>query len=242
MNDLALYERDADGWWDPDHPSFRSLRSVKAFHLELLLDCWDRGPAGADVVDLGCGGGLFGLPLAERGASVVGVDLSGASVRAAADEAARRGLAARFVQGDLTAPPLADASADLVLLSDVLEHVADPARAIGEAARLVRPDGMLFVNTFDRRPGAGLVVVTLAEGIGLVPRGTHDPRLFVRPAEVSEAAAAAGLERTLLQWERPALWRTARAWRVHLRRASSGFGYTAVYRRPMGEPADVGGA
>ncbi|QDV05887.1 Ubiquinone biosynthesis O-methyltransferase [Planctomycetes bacterium Poly30] len=231
QNDLEIYDREADAWWDGSDRFFRSLRSVKEFHLELLLERWASEPSGARVVDLGCGGGLFSMALADRGADVVGVDLSGPSLGSAAREAGRRGHAAQFVRGDLTSSPVRDGWADLVLLSDVLEHVEDPKAAVIEAGRLLRPGGTLLLNTFDRRPGAGLLVVTVAEGLGLVPKGTHDPAMFVRPAEVDDAAREAGMTRTHLVWEAPSLVKTVRTWTIHMRRAPRGFAYTALYEK-----------
>lgn len=232
-NDLDLYERHADGWWDSDHPAFRSLRKVKDFHLELLDERWSHRMRGASVVDLGCGGGLLSLPLAERGARVVGIDLSRGSLRVATEEAARRGHDARFAQADLCRVPLTAGCADLVLLSDVLEHVEDPRSAVREAGRLLRAGGTLFVNTFDRRLAARLAAVTLAEGLGLVPRGTHDPRLFVRPSELESMCAEHSLRLDHFVWEAPALIRTAMTWTIHLKRRSSGFGYSAFFRKEL---------
>ncbi len=226
-NDLELYDLHAHEWWDPRSRHFRSLRQVKDFHLELLREEYPGGLAGCSVVDLGCGGGLLALPLAELGARVVGLDVAPASLAAARGEACRRRAACSFVRADLRRAPLRDAAADLVLLSDVIEHVVDPGRAVREAGRLLRPGGVLFVNTFDRGPCSGLVVVTLAEGLGLVPRGTHDPRLFLRPEELAELGRGAGLRLRRLQRESLDLFSTLRTWTVHLRRSERGFGYSA---------------
>lgn len=234
-NDLTLYDRHADRWWQPGHPAFRSLHRVKAFHLELLEREWDGRFAGARVVDLGCGGGLLALPLAERGARVVGVDLSAGSLAAARAEARRRGVSGAFVRADLRRVPLCSGSADLVLLSDVLEHVSEPATAVAEAARLLRVGGGLFVNTFDRTRAAALWVVRVAEGLGLVPRGTHDARLFVRPDELERYARAARLRPVRLLRESPALLRTLLTWTVHLRESRSGIGYSAFLEKSDGD-------
>lgn len=230
-NDLGIYDREAQSFWDESSPALRSLRSVGAFHLELIERAWGPHLRGARVVDLGCGGGRMALALAERGALVTGVDQAGSALEAGRDEAARRGFDVRFVQADLCATPFPDGDFDFVVLGDVLEHLERPERAIAEAARLLAPRGRLFVNTFDRRALSALAVVHLAEGIGLVPRGTHDPRLFVRPSELEEYAASHGLALDGIVWERPRLARTLRTWTIHLaesRRRS--FGYSAFLR------------
>ena len=74
-------------------------------------------------------------------------------------------------------------------------------------------------------------VVHLAEGLGLVPRGTHDARLFIRPAELEGQAARVGLQFEHLVWERPALLESLRTWTIHLRSAHSGLGYSAFFRK-----------
>lgn len=233
-NDPTLYERHATRWWAPDDRFYRSLRAVGAFHLGLVLEAWGPRLDGLRVADLGCGGGHLALALAARGAEVVGVDRSAASVRAAEEQARRTGSTARFVRSDLLRCPLDSGAFHRVVMTDVLEHVDAPALALREAARLLRDGGRLFLNTFDRTVASALLVVHLAEGLGLVPRGTHDPRLFVRPDELAEYARAAGLSVERVVRERPALLRTVRTWTVHLEAARRGPGFSAFLAK---EPA-----
>ncbi|MBK8977022.1 MAG: 3-demethylubiquinone-9 3-O-methyltransferase [Planctomycetes bacterium] len=220
-NDLDLYARHADGWWSADDRAFRSLRAVKQHHLAVLDARLAGALAGLRVADLGCGGGLLSIPLAERGAAVVGVDRSGPSLAAARAEAARRGLRCSFVEADLRASGLPAASFELVVLSDVVEHLQPFAPALAEAARLLVPGGLAYVNTLNRTRRAAWLAVRLAEGLGLVPRGTHDPALFVRPVELCDAAATCGLWLERLCGERVRLWRTLRAGALHLRASRS---------------------
>lgn len=219
-NDLELYERHADQWWSADSRAFRSLRAVKEHQLARLRSLLGEASLGL-VVDLGCGGGLLGIPLAERAKLVVGVDRSAGSLRAASSEARRSARPCGFVQGDLLRAPLATGCADLVLLSDVIEHVEQPGAALAEAARLLRPGGFAFVNTINATRVARLLAVTVAEGLGLVPRGTHDARLFVSPARLTELASRAGLALRNLEGEAPRLWRTLARRAIHLRRSRS---------------------
>lgn len=221
---------DRDDWWDPACRAFASLRSVSVFRLDLLRR-WLPGPwRGRTVVDLGCGGGLLAVPLAEHGARVVGVDLARRAL-AAARRRQRTGFL--LLQADLAAVPMAPGCADVVLLADVLEHVPDPGAALAEAARLTRPGGHVFVNTIDRTLRSRLFAIGLGEGLGLIPRGTHRWRDFVRPAELDEMARAVGLVRTARTGEAPRLWRTLRARRVELRESRSlAVGYAALFQNP----------
>jgi SAM-dependent methyltransferase len=103
---------------------------------------------GQRVLDLGCGEGAFTAALAEAGTEGVGVEVAARAVERA--RAAHPGLDFRHVAID--APlPFEDASFDAVWVSEVLEHVADTARFLSEARRVLRPGGLLLVTT----PSAG---------------------------------------------------------------------------------------
>lgn len=229
-NDLDLYERNGKDWWDPRSKTFRSLQSVNAFRIGLIREWIGDRLCGAVVVDLGCGGGLLAEPLLEAGARVIGVDLSQQSLRTAAD---RPGTQPRlYVRADLARPPVADGIADVVVLADVLEHVPDVEAALAAAGRIAKEGGLVYVNTINRTRRASLLAVTLAEGLGMVPRGTHDPALFVRPDELCEKASRHGLKLLRMQGEAPALWRTLRRWTVALRASRSlAVLYSALFQR-----------
>jgi 2-polyprenyl-6-hydroxyphenyl methylase/3-demethylubiquinone-9 3-methyltransferase len=228
-NDLELYERRADEWWEPSSKAFRSLRSVNDLRIEIVREWLGPRLAGARIVDIGCGGGFLSEPLIGHGARVVGLDISHGSARAAT-----RRLGARFVQGCALRTPFASASADMVMLADVVEHVRPFEGALAEAARVLVDGGFLFVNTINRTMRARLLAVTVAEGLGFVPRGTHDADMFVSPAELTGAARALGLECVRLQGEVPDLVRTLKRWTVTLRRSDDlSVGYSALFcKRP----------
>lgn len=226
---------DRDGWWDPECRAFASLRAVSEFRHRLLL-AWLGDLRGRVVVDLGCGGGLLALPLAEQGAQVIGVDLAPAALRNAQRIADERGVALYVAGASLLQSPLRSGCADVVLLADVIEHVDDPARAVAEAARLLRPGGRLFVNTISRTVRSRLLAITLAEGLGYVPRGTHQWRMFVRPEELERMAVAAGLRQVQRIGEAPRLWATLRRGAIALRESRScAVGYAALFSRPEGQ-------
>ena len=77
---------------------------------------------------------------------------------------------------------------------DVLEHVTDLQKVMFEVARVLRPGGLFLFDTINRNPLARLATITVAEDIlRLLPRGTHDPAMFIKPAELRTAMGAAGL-------------------------------------------------
>lgn len=226
-NDLDIYERHARDWWNPKAPAFRSLHAINGFRAELVREWLGAQLRGATVLDLGCGGGLLAEPLMRAGARVFGADIGLQSVRAAAAK-----LGKRFVQADLRHAPFASASADIVLLADVIEHVEGVERALLEAARVLRPSGWLYVNTLNRTRKASWLAVTIAEGLGLVPRGTHDPRMFITPDELTRYAANAGLHLERTQGESVRLLTTLTRWAVTLRPSDdTSVTYSALFRK-----------
>lgn len=128
----ATYEHEArlerTHWW------FRGRRKI----LRRILARLDL-PSGARVLDLGCGTGANGPVLAEDGRFVVGVDASPVPLGFGA-----RGHAGRL-RGDALRLPFADASFDLVVALDVLEHIDDDHAAARELGRVARPGASLIV-------------------------------------------------------------------------------------------------
>ena len=102
---------------------------------------------GATVVEAGCGEGYGGQVLADAGAALVaGLDLDLATLRHAAVAYPDVPVAA----ANLVALPLADGAVDLVVCSQVVEHLWDQDAFVAECARVLRPGGRLVVTTPNR--------------------------------------------------------------------------------------------
>lgn len=191
-NDLAIYDAAAEAWWSDDLRWVRILRNMVPGRLKWFDRHIDW--AGKDVLDLGCAGGFMAEALARRGARVTGIDPARRAIAAARDHAASEGLAIRYDIGtgeEMDYPP---ASFDAVVCVDVLEHVQDLDRVLANVARVLRPGGRLFFDTINRTALAKFAAITLAESVlRILPRGTHDPGMFITPAELDAALARAGL-------------------------------------------------
>lgn len=190
-NNLEIYDHVATQWWSDDIRWVRTLKNMVPGRLgwfDTHVD-WQ----GKDVLDLGCAGGFMAEALDDRGARVTGIDPAKDAIAAASAHADLTGREIRYDVGVGEALPYADASFDAVVCVDVLEHVQSLPQVIAEVTRVLRPGGLFLFDTINRNPIARLATITMAEDVlKLLPKGTHDPALFIKPSELRAALENAG--------------------------------------------------
>ena len=170
-NDPRQYDDLAGEWWRPGG-GFELLHWLAAARAALIPPA---ARPGAVLLDAGCGGGLLAPHAAGKGYRHVGVDLRHSGL----EQAAARGVCP--VRGDVTALPLATGSVDVVAAGEILEHVTDLPGTVAEVCRVLRPGGLVVLDTVNDNLLSRFVTVTLGERLGLAPVGLHDPALFVAP-------------------------------------------------------------
>ncbi|MEX2474415.1 bifunctional 2-polyprenyl-6-hydroxyphenol methylase/3-demethylubiquinol 3-O-methyltransferase UbiG [Marinobacter sp.] len=195
QNEIAKFEALASRWWDPTS-EFRPLHDINPLRLNYIDE---RAPlAGKRVLDVGCGGGLLSEGMARRGAHVTGIDMGEAPLSVARLHGLESGIKVDYRQ--ITVEALASdadhaGQYDVVTCLEMLEHVPDPASVIKACAALLKPGGRLFVSTINRNPKSFLFAIVGAEYVlGLLPKGTHEWRKFIRPSEMSDHIRHAGLD------------------------------------------------
>ncbi|MGD8176742.1 bifunctional 2-polyprenyl-6-hydroxyphenol methylase/3-demethylubiquinol 3-O-methyltransferase UbiG [Marinimicrobium sp. ARAG 43.8] len=191
--EVAKFEALASRWWDR-HSEFKPLHDINPLRTGFIDQ---HSPvAGRNVLDVGCGGGILSEALAQRGATVTGIDMGEAPLGVARLHAQESGLEIDYRQ--ITVEDLADQSPeryDIVACLEMLEHVPDPASVIAACARLVKPGGHVYFSTINRNPKAYAFAILGAEYVlRLLPKGTHDYRKFIRPSELSRWMRTANLE------------------------------------------------
>ena len=194
----------AQEWWKPDG-KFRAIHKFNPVRREYIVkriarqfgrDLAKPDPfAGLTVLDVGCGAGLLCEPLAELGAEVVGIDATARNVEVARWHAAERNLSIDY-RHCLAEHVVAEGERfDVVLNTEVVEHVYDPAQLMRDCSELVRPGGVMIVATLNRTIRSFVLAIVGAEYVlKWLPKGTHDWRRFLRPGEITAMIGRSGLK------------------------------------------------
>ena len=199
-HEIEQFASQAGRWWDPDGPEamLHKLNPVRLRYIRDMIDQhWQcdehsRTPLeGRSALDVGCGAGLLAEPLARMGAAVTAIDAAPELIAAAREHAAGQAL-----EIDYRAEPveLVGGQFDLVTAMEVIEHVADPAAFVGSLAQRLAPGGLLILSTPNATAWSRLMMITLGEGLGRIPKGTHEFDKFIAPERMRMLLADAGLD------------------------------------------------
>ena len=191
--ELRKFSDLAARWWDPEGPMrpLHDINPVRLTWIERLAPL-----AGRRVVDIGCGGGVLAEAMAQRGATVTGIDLAGKPLRVAQLHALESGVQVEYREASSEALATEMPGAfDVVTCMEMLEHVPEPASVVAACATLVTPGGIVFCSTINRNLKSFALAIVGAEYVlNLLPKGTHEYAKFIRPSELIAHARAAGLE------------------------------------------------
>ncbi len=178
-------------------------KAVLAAERELILDML-QPQKGELIVDAGSGTGIFTGAIIARGADVVGLDISFAMLRRAAEKNAA--LASRAVAADMLHLPFGDCAFDKTVSVTAIEFVADAKRALAELFRVTKRGGIVVVATLNSlSPWADRRLEDARHD-----RSSVFNRVFFRsPAELIALAPVAGVARTAVHFGKddpPADW------------------------------------
>ncbi|BGP39924.1 Hexaprenyldihydroxybenzoate methyltransferase, mitochondrial [Rhodotorula kratochvilovae] len=209
-------------WWDPTG-EFGLLHRMNPARIDFLRDELLRAEEldgarwlkGKDVLDVGCGGGIFAESLTRLGANTTAIDASGSNITVAQTHAAldpSLHVVNSPIPSRTSSPSSLSASNtleyrhcaaedlvregrqfDVVCAMEVIEHVEDPRGFLECLMRLTKPAGHLLLSTISRTPLARLLTITLAEDVlRLVTPGTHTYHKYIKPQELSDFFAEKG--------------------------------------------------
>ena len=202
-DEAAHFNTLAADWWNPKGSSamLHRLNPVRLRYIRAAIDTHFGSEseglkplAGKRALDVGCGAGLLCEPLARLGADVTGIDAADENIAVARAHAAAGGLDIAYRHTGIE--DFKERGFDLVTSLEVIEHVSDPAAFVAGLAGALSDDGLMILSTPNRTNFSKMAMIYIGEGLGQIPRGTHDWDKFLTPKELTALLVDAGLRVT----------------------------------------------
>lgn len=188
--EVSKFTKLADFWWDT-HGPLKTLHDINPTRVEYIKQ--NCSLDGLKVLDVGCGGGILSVALANAGAKVTGIDADSEAIKVANAYAEKNQLSIHY-----ECSPIEDYESeafDVIVCMELLEHVHDPLLVLKHCKRLLKPGGKLFLSTISRTLKAYVSVIIAAEYVlNLLPKQTHDYQKFIKPSELIAMGREAGFD------------------------------------------------
>ncbi|XP_071302512.1 ubiquinone biosynthesis O-methyltransferase, mitochondrial isoform X3 [Agelaius tricolor] len=203
--EIKKFQLLAHKWWD-EEGEYAALHSMNDIRVPFIRDTllsmssnYNLGNplSGIKILDVGCGGGLLSEPLGRLGASVTGIDPVEDNIRTAdRHKSFDPVLAERIQYKSSSLEEIVEESMetfDVIVASEVVEHVADLEMFIKCCSQVLKPEGSLFITTINKTQLSYVLGIVVAEKImGIVPEGTHEWEKFVPPEELERLLESNG--------------------------------------------------
>jgi 2-polyprenyl-6-hydroxyphenyl methylase/3-demethylubiquinone-9 3-methyltransferase len=192
-HEIRKFEELASRWWDrnSEFKPLHDINPLRANWIDALAPVAEQ-----KILDVGCGGGILCEALAQRGATVTGIDMGEAPLAVGKLHSLESEVSVTYEQS--TAEDYASSHAeafDTVTCLEMLEHVPDPSSVVAACAAMTKPGGTLFFSTINRNPKSYLLAIIGVEYVlRMLPKGTHEYSKFIRPSELGQWVRDAGLD------------------------------------------------
>nr|XP_009941693.1 PREDICTED: hexaprenyldihydroxybenzoate methyltransferase, mitochondrial [Opisthocomus hoazin] len=203
--EMKKFQLLAHKWWD-EEGEYSALHSMNDIRVPFIRDTllnrsgsYHPGNplSGVKILDVGCGGGLLSEPLGRLGALVTGIDPLEDNIRTADQHKSFDPILAKRIQYKSSSlEEIVEESVetfDVIVASEVVEHVADLEVFIKCCSQVLKPEGSLFITTINKTQLSYVLGIVVAEKImGIVPEGTHEWEKFVSPEELERLLESNG--------------------------------------------------
>jgi len=202
-HETEKFARMSDAWWDLEGP-FKPLHQMNRARCEFIKECIhdfqslkdDKAKSKLRVLDVGCGGGILSESLAKMDLNVLGIDLNAQGIETAKQHAAKDSrLASKIEYRSTSLEEICKEGKqfDIVIASEVIEHVASVPDFCASLVKASSPGGIIIVSTLNRTPSSYMAAIVGAEYVfKWVPEGTHEWEKFITPEELVHHMEAAG--------------------------------------------------
>ena len=192
-NEIRKFEELASRWWDrnSEFKPLHDINPLRANWIDTLAPVAEQ-----HILDVGCGGGILCEALAQRGATVTGIDMGDAPLAVGNLHKLESGVSVSYEKSTAEDYALSHAGRfDIVTCLEMLEHVPDPGSVVRACAEMTKPGGTVFFSTINRNPKSYLFAVIGVEYVlRMLPKGTHEYKKFIRPSELGGWIRESGLE------------------------------------------------
>lgn len=188
FNDLST------AWWNRQG-AFKILHQINPLRLKFITDKIDQhfencitdySILDLKILDVGCGGGLVSIPLAQTGAQITGIDAGVDNINSCVEQALLQNLKIDFLHSSVEEIVSSSQCFDVVLCLEVIEHVVNIEEFVRNLSILVKKGGMLIISTINRNLKSYLQAIIAAEYIlRWVPKKTHTYDKFLKPSELN---------------------------------------------------------
>jgi 2-polyprenyl-6-hydroxyphenyl methylase / 3-demethylubiquinone-9 3-methyltransferase len=185
--EVAHFNALAEKWWDPQGP-MRLLHQINPLRLDYVCRHVASVPKATTCLDIGCGGGLLAIAMAQKGFGMTGIDVSQDLIDVAGLQAKELGVKVDFkaTSLELFAAKKRRSLFDVIICFEVLEHIDNRQAWLAAVVKLLKPGGVLLCSTINRTPRAFVEAIFGAEYcLGWVPKGTHHYQQLLRPSELT---------------------------------------------------------
>ncbi|KAL6420017.1 hypothetical protein ACFW04_004336 [Cataglyphis niger] len=210
--DIKHHSNFKNSWWDENGP-VKLLHSFNPLRVQFVRDglanagiklCNPALPLeGVKIADIGCGGGILTESLARIGAHVTGLDASAELINLAKEHIKLDPTILERVNYICTSieefSPKNERLYDVVVTSEIIEHVENPEIFLKECVRVLKPGGSIFLTTINKTVISWLGAIVIAEYIfNWIPRNTHEWNKFIVPHEVQYMLDKCGCKTKLI--------------------------------------------
>ena len=186
-------------WWNIDG-SFKPLHLFNFIRVDFLKNTVSFDPShpkplmNYNILDIGCGGGIFCEPLYKLGANIIGIDTNEKAVKIAKLHAKSNGLNIKYHLTDIENFK-SKVKFDIICAMEVFEHINNIEFFVKKTKNLLKEDACFLGSTINKTPLSYVKAIFLAEKIfKLLPKNTHDWNKFVPPNTVKTILASNGFK------------------------------------------------
>lgn len=183
LEEIAKFGKFAKNWWKEGSSEAKMLHKMNPLRLEYILS--QTPVKGLKILDIGCGAGILSIPLSRIGGNIYGLEPAKESFEVAMKKAEEEGLKINFFNSAIE--NFEEENFDIILLMDVVEHVANIELFLQEAAKRLKPEGLIIISTINDTLLSKIFVKFFAEDVlKIIEKGTHDPSNFVSPEKIEK--------------------------------------------------------